>query len=184
MNVPWYHRNRPRPEALPPDREADPSGVEDVWRMLDNALGLVRHAELKAVTILATSGVLGQILMVVLQEPGSAFVTACSGLAGGFCVAAALSSVGVLWPRTSAGGERPSLLHFATVARIRGPVPVIYQQQLAELVRDRDELLAQVAEQIWANSIIARRKYRFANLAVISIITAAVALGCVFVMKI
>jgi cytochrome c-type biogenesis protein CcmH/NrfG len=63
-------------------------------------------------------------------------------------------------------------------------VLAIYQQQLAELVRDRDELLAQVAEQIWANSIIARRKFRLANLAVISIIAAAVALGCVFVMKI
>lgn len=184
MNVPWRPRNSGRPEVLPPDREANPSGVEDVWRMLDHVLGLVRHAELKAVTILATSGLLGQILMVVLQEPHSAVVTVCGGLAGGLAVAAALCSVGVLWPRTSAGGERPNLLHFATVARIRGSVLAIYQQQLAELVRDRDELLAQLAEQIWANSIIARRKFRLANLAMISIIAAAVALGSVFVLKI
>ncbi|WP_328393665.1 Pycsar system effector family protein [Nocardia sp. NBC_00416] len=173
-----------RSNRLPGDRAPDADDLrhaEQAWRILDHVQGLIRHAELKAVATLAAAGVLGQILVVLFRTPLPAVAAGCGVAAGAAAIVAGICSGCVLWPRTSLRGSTPNLLYFGSIASSPGLTAETYRHRLAALTRDPDELLAQVAAQVWTNSRIAHRKFRYANLAVLAVLAAAVATGSTFV---
>ncbi|MGH8882894.1 MAG: Pycsar system effector family protein [Stackebrandtia sp.] len=173
-----------RSNRLPDHRTSDTDEfrhAEQAWRILDYVQGLIRHAELKAVATLAAAGVLGQILVVLFRTPLPAAAAGCGLAAGAAAIVAGICSGCVIWPRTSLRGSTPNLLYFGSSVGASGLTAETYRRRLAALTRDPDELLAQIADQVWTNSRIAHRKFRCANLAVLAVLAAAAATGSAFV---
>lgn len=176
----WIWRSNRSPVRRVPDID-DFRHPEQAWRILGHVQNHIRHAELKAVATLAAAGVLGQILVSLFRTPLPVGAAGCALAAGAAAIVAGVCSGCVIWPRTSVRGSTPNLLYFGAIAGSAGMTAETYRHRLAELTRDPDELLAQVATQVWTNSRIAHRKFRYANFAVLAVLAAAVATGCAFV---
>jgi Family of unknown function (DUF5706) len=155
---------------------------DDAWAALDQLAQWIRFADAKAAVILASSGVLGGLL---LARPASAGhdAAAIRGIVLGVgLVAVALSalfSLRALQPRLRIRRVSPtSLLYFDHVARR-------YAGNAAEYVgaftgASADGALGQdVIGQVWANSVVARRKFRQVTVATwllgLGLVTAGVA---------
>ncbi|MFI6999529.1 Pycsar system effector family protein [Nocardia sp. NPDC050175] len=130
---------------------------------------LIKHAETKAIATLAAAGVLGQILFVVVQPRAGevivvVLVVAC--VSALFVVGSGICAACVLWPRLKSGDAPLNLLYFGGFAADRGITRDRYIRAISELSWRPDDFIEQLAEQVWVNAEVARRKYRFANLAV------------------
>lgn len=147
--------------------------LADAWKALDVALGWVRHAELKAATILGAAGVVGGILYSLLKADSSpsgpftlaAAVCAAATLAAGVCSGLALR------PRLRIRGRAAGQLFWLAS---QGGCCV---HGLADLVSDREGLFAAITQQVRINSFIAYLKYRWSGAAVAAMIGSLGALG-------
>ncbi|MEV5835540.1 Pycsar system effector family protein [Nocardia sp. NPDC052112] len=166
------------------DREV----VENTWRTLELTLAQVKHAETKAITTLATTGVLGQMLFNLVRaeaRTASVAVSVGAGACAVFILSACVASICVLWPRVRSSERSKSLFHFSRAAD-PDLTPDTYMRALTTLSHHPDNIVEQLAAQIMANAGVAQRKYRFANIAVSSLLAAVVVLattGCVFVLQ-
>ncbi|RNH98587.1 Pycsar system effector family protein [Micromonospora aurantiaca (nom. illeg.)] len=155
-----------------------PVNVEVGWQILSIVNDWTKHAEGKAVAVLAASGVLGSLLYTLVKGTGrlpmavvvTALVSASLLLLAGTCAGIALR------PRLRTVGQPTNPLFYDHVARRHRDGPQSYRLVLAALANDSKTLLDAVADQIWATSRTARTKYRWANRALVLLMLATASL--------
>ncbi|WP_155858730.1 Pycsar system effector family protein [Candidatus Blastococcus massiliensis] len=166
---------RPAPEPIPDDVpvEVDPARP---WEVLSLVNEWVRHAEAKAGTILAAAGVVAGVLYSLLdkqsQPPWTLTVPAAA--CGLLAALAGFMSIIALWPQLRAREAPTSLLYFDHIARAYN-TPEAYGRALRGLVTSGETELQQVAQQVWVNATVARRKYLWAGRALVLLIASIVA---------
>lgn len=143
------------------------AGSDSAWRILDTIRDWIKHAETKAATTLAAAGVVAGVLYSLVTGGGdrSAWFASAAVMSAVCTVAAGLTAGLVLWPRQRlAVGTMPaSLLFYDHIGRAYSASHSDYRDRLSELLRDEDALVAAVVDQIWANALVARRKFRWAG---------------------
>jgi hypothetical protein len=137
---------------------------DDAWLALGEINHSIRFADAKASVLLAVGGVVGGI---GLSQPltTTGHVTTVQGACWSIAlVAVALSSVlslRALLPRLRVGGRRSeSLLYFDHVARRFGRREEAFVAAFAQVAEDPQAMRREVTGQIWANSLVAHRKFR------------------------
>ncbi len=140
--------------------------TEDGWKTLTIANDWIKVADTKAGVVITAGGVLAGLVLAALppHEAWSRWpwrVALLLTSLGLVCVAIVLA-LRVFTPRLSATASNEatgSLLHFDAVAR-RYPNPDDYVTASLDLLSDRERLARALAEQTWAVSVVAHRKYR------------------------
>lgn len=162
-------------------------GTEDAWRILDTVRDWTKHAEAKAATTLAASGVLAGVLysLVTGAHTGSPWFAAAALLAAVCAVAAGLTAGLVLWPRQRISDPTlpTSLLYYDHIGRAYAGSHAAYRARLHALLRDEEALETAVAEQIWAGALVARRKYYWVGRSIGLLLVALTALAVAAVLS-
>lgn len=175
-----HAEGEPQQEPIP-----DP---DQAWKALGLVNDWIRHAETKTAAILAATGVTAGLLYNIVsrwEEPCECailmqvFAGFALLLAGAFCAAGLL-------PRRKVRGapEDPSnLLFYSHITRRYGSDGPEYQEVLATLTSNRHEMTNHVAQQIWANSSVADRKFTFANRALMALLAGWALIGAIALLK-
>ena len=138
--------------------------LDDSWKHLQQVNDMVRYADAKAGFVLTLNGVLVGLIAVRIQTGG--FFRAHPGPAAALLLAMALLTVSVVldiaavMPRLSPAGKRSSLLHFDHIGERFAGRQTDYVDEFAGLFGDSARLQREIAAQVWANSMVARRKYQ------------------------
>lgn len=138
--------------------------LDDSWKQLQQVNEIVRYADAKAGLILTLNGVLVGLVAVRLQSGG--FLADHPVPGGALVIAVALLTISVgfdiaaVMPRLFAPGQQTSLLHFDHVAVAYAGRVGDYIEDFVTLAHDPEQLQRQIAAQVWANSVVARRKHR------------------------
>jgi hypothetical protein len=171
-------RSRRHSDAAPVTAVPVPANAEAGWRILSIVNDWTKHAEGKAVAVLASSGVLGSLLYTLVKGadrlPTAVVVTALVS-ASLLLLTATCASI-ALRPRLRTAGQPTNPLFYDHVARRHRDGPQSYRLVLAALANDSKALLDAVADQIWATSRTARAKYRWANRALVLLMPAIASL--------
>ena len=169
-----------RKSPIPPT-----SNPEHAWKALGLVVDWIRVADAKAAGTLAAAGVSGGVLFNLVKDvrhPGVLLVIAAS-LCGTAVIFTGFCCTLVLWPRLGKRGNPTSLLYFDHVARGH-PVHDTYVEQLLKLTTDLDALGSEIAQQSWANSQVARRKYYWGGWAIRSLIMALAILAATAIARV
>jgi hypothetical protein len=159
--------NEPAPVTADGGRSGEAS--DPAWFALDQVTHWIRFADTKASVLLATSGVIGGILLSRPAAAGGDLASVRAGLWGVALAAvalSALSALSALVPRLRSNRTgTPSLLYFGDVAQRfrRRPTEFVATFRLA--MADPERIRREVVEQIWTNSLVARRKFRHVSAA-------------------
>ncbi len=176
----WICRqSRPCPvEELPPASQRD-----QAWKALSLVNDWIRHAEAKVAATLAVTGATGTLLFNRVhpqQDPSRTLKVAAVVSAAALLVAGVFSALALL-PRLRAKPwqqEEPSnLLFFRHIARKYKTDFPAYGDVLATLTANADALTREIAHQVQSNALVAHRKYRWANLAVVTLAIGLAALA-------
>jgi preprotein translocase subunit SecY len=143
--------------------------VSTLWRALDLVQGSIQFADAKAATILLIDGAVATVATGRLVDAHS-YLQGNYVLIGAVIVGAtmwllsAYNAVQCLRPRI--GGEDPiSLIYFSHIVR-RFPRDFReYQRAAQNELATSDQVVSQLAQQVWANAHIAQRKHSNARLA-------------------
>lgn len=158
-----------------------PLGVDDAWKTLLLVIDWIKHAEAKAGLTLSASGVLGGVLYTFVtrqREPEPVFSIAAI-LCTIFVVGAAASAGMVLRPILRSRADSGSVLFFMHIAQdFRAPGGA-FVSSFESLVANPPALVSALAAQIWENSLIARRKYRWNSISTHSLLLALVMIAVV-----
>lgn len=137
--------------------------TEDGWKTLTIANDWIKVADTKAGVVLTAGGVLAGLVLNALPAQHawsrSPWHVALLLTSLGFVCVAIVLALRVFVPRLAARGSEGELLHFDTVAR-RFPRCEDYVAESRRLLADEDRLASALAEQTWAVSVVAHRKYR------------------------
>jgi hypothetical protein len=152
---------------------------DQAWHTLGMVTSFVAHAESKAAVTLTGAGVGGGVLFSLAQsvrapQAAAVVVAALAGL--GFFAAGIFSGIS-LWTRSAPPRTPDSLIYFDHISRMHRHSPHGYAAKLRGLTRDQSALTEQIAAQIWANSFVARRKFRWANYGLGSLLAALLLLA-------
>jgi hypothetical protein len=171
----------PPPDSAAPDGEDPAVEAAEAWKAVGLVNDWVRHAETKAATTLAASGVIGGVLynLVKAQTDIGLTLTIAAPLSAALAVAAAVCAVVALWPRLRSREAPTNALYFDHIARRHPKSAAGYIRELKEMIADPDVLLDHLGQQVWANARVARRKYRWAGWALVALMGAALALAVV-----
>ncbi len=93
-----------------------------------------------------------------------------------FVIVAALFAAASLWTRLRSREQPTSPLYFNHIARPHADVST-YHDTFRLLTADKNQIIRDVAAQVWANAHVAHKKYRWAGLAIAAVIGALVCLG-------
>ncbi|MEU1715349.1 Pycsar system effector family protein [Nocardiopsis dassonvillei] len=156
-----FKKDEPEQEVAP---TADP---EQAWKTLALVNEWLRHAETKLGFVLAATGVSGGVLFNLVKDQQNTslvfniFATICCLSA----VAAGTFAIVGLYPKTSIDKSNPGSnpLFFGDIARIYEKNGAGYVVRLQSTIKDSVEIVDLIGHQIHANSVIARRKYRWAD---------------------
>ena len=177
----------PKPGAAegmnPPVPSDAPADAAEAWRAVGLVNDWVRHADSKSAAVLGAAGVTGGVLYNLVKSqtsPGWLISIAAGVCAVGVLIAGATAIV-ALWPRLRARGTATSSLYFDHIARRHPTNYSSYAHELAALVASPVDLLDQLAQQIWSNALVAKRKYFWAGLGLISLVVSLVGLAFVAV---
>jgi hypothetical protein len=138
--------------------------LDDSWKQLQQVNEIVRYADAKAGLILTLNGVLVGLVVVRLQSGG--FFADHPVPAGAMAIAVALLTISVgfdiaaVMPRLFAPGQQSSLLHFDHVAVAYAGRVGDFIDDFVSLSHDPEQLQREIAAQVWAKSVVARRKHR------------------------
>lgn len=155
---------------------------DHAWKALGLVVDWIKHAEGKAGGALAAAGVTGGVLYNLVKnqtEPGAWLSTASvlcalAALAAGACAALALV------PRLGSRADVPeSPLYYKHIAGKHPSKPHTYFQDLHRLTASPEDLVREIAEQVWANSHVALRKYKWASRAIVVLVGALAMLAWV-----
>lgn len=157
----------PRQPTSPPD-------PEQAWKALGLVIDWVKHAEAKAGATLAATGLTGGVLyrlMSIHEDPG-VWVEIFAGLCAVLTVCAGMFAAIALWPRLRSKEDPTSVLFFNHIARKHRDSLTTYVQTLITLTTDHDSLVKELAQQIWANSLVATAKYKWGSRAIACLLLA------------
>jgi hypothetical protein len=161
--------------------------VEDAWRVLGIVNEWVRHAEAKAGLCLAGAGFVGGALFQLVSDSDrrddrlvQALAATCALWVCAACLFAGLS----LWPRLRDRATPASAIYFDHIARQHPRDGRAYVERLRTSLAEPDRVMTEVATQIWANARVARRKFRWAGLALLTMLLALATLGATAVIVI
>ncbi|MCC3765267.1 DUF5706 domain-containing protein [Glycomyces sp. TRM65418] len=162
---------------------AVPPEPDQAWKILLLVNDWVRHAETKLAATLAAAGISGGVLFNLVtdqHETSLAFnlaaVICCTAviLAG---VSAIVGLYPVLAVRRRGPDDTASLIYFHDIEhRYRNDYPA-FRTALHTLTTDADLLTDHLSRQIHANAAVADRKFRWANLAIRTLLIDLLALG-------
>ena len=139
--------------------------LDDSWKELQQINEIVRYADAKAGLVLTLNGVLIGLIAVRVQSDG--FFGDHPVPAVALMVAIGCLTLSVAWdiatvmPRVSAAGQQSSLLHFEYIGERFASNQAGYVDEFAQLTRDEDRMQREIGAQVWANSVVARRKYAY-----------------------
>ncbi|MEU6072731.1 Pycsar system effector family protein [Micromonospora sp. NPDC047074] len=162
-----------------PRGETGVTGTDDAWKALAMVTDLIKHVETKTSVTLAATGVTAGILFNLVKEGdvrtplvlAPAIVCAVGAIASGvFCGMA-------LWPRLTKGGKPTGTLFFGHIAQSYEGGPGEFQHAARALLQDREKLLNELSSQIWASAHVARMKYRWNRLALVSLLLSIASLA-------
>ncbi|WP_431917804.1 Pycsar system effector family protein [Nonomuraea jabiensis] len=164
--------------AAPPAVPA-PSGTDDMWKALSLIIDLVKHAETKAGLTLAGAGATGGIVYTLIRSVPlmSVALSTAAGISALLALGAAVLAGLALIPRRRTGAEPVNLLYYQHVAGAYSGRSDTYAEELAALVRNPEALASAIAQQVWANALVARKKYHWAGLALNALLGALAALA-------
>ncbi|MEV0168101.1 Pycsar system effector family protein [Nonomuraea fuscirosea] len=155
------------------------SGAEDGWKALALIVDLIKHAETKAGLALAAAGATGGVVYTLIRTtPEISVVLGLSAGVSTVLVLTAATFAGLaLVPRRRSGPDSINLLYYLHVAADYGGRADTYADEFAALVRNPDALVAAIAQQVWSNALVAKRKYRWAGLALNALLGALAVLA-------
>ena len=135
---------------------------DDAWKAFEQVILWVRYADAKATTLLAANGVLGGILLSRPLSAGDAKLARNVLLTVGLCAAAlsALLSVRAMVPRLLRRAPQTSMLYFDHIASRDGNDRDGYLAVFQATNNDPELMIREIVGQIWANSLVAKRKFR------------------------
>ncbi len=167
-----------------PDPATPPvTASEQAWKILQLINEWVRHAETKLAATLAAAGISGGVLFSLIQnrQETSGYFSAAAIIC---CAAAILSGASamvglypVLGIRVPDRDGEADLMFFGDIKRFHRHDAHGYLEALRALTSTPDELVRHLGRQIHANSVIAGRKFRWANLAIRALLIDLLALG-------
>jgi peptidoglycan/LPS O-acetylase OafA/YrhL len=168
------------PDEAPDDVfNGDP---DHAWKALGLVMDWIKHAETKAGATLAAAGVSGGVLYNLVKDQTSPgwWLSIAAVLCGVFVLAAGGCAALAFLPRLGGRAEEPnSLIYFKHIAHRHPTKPHTYFDDLHRLTASAEQLVREVAEQVWANSQVANRKYTWASRAVVCLVIAVAALAWV-----
>lgn len=137
--------------------------LENLWKTLDTINAWIRFADTKAGGVLALVGIIASIMLSVLAKEGSNissqypmfFLLIVLGILSG--CGAIFFAILCLIPTLNVG-ESTALIYFIHIAQ-KFETPTSYRQAIDKGFTD-EQILSQIADQIWANSKVAWKKYR------------------------
>ncbi|GGQ44534.1 Pycsar system effector family protein [Couchioplanes azureus] len=137
--------------------------LDDSWKLLQQVNEIVRYADAKAGLVLTLNSVLIGLVAVRVQSDGffadHPVPAAALLLAAAFLVLSIAFDIAAIMPRLSTPGESPSLLHFHHIGGRYGGERAEYVEDFEKLVGDPPRLQREIGAQVWANSMVARRKH-------------------------
>jgi hypothetical protein len=172
----WSHQ---QPASAHEMLKSQPPSADNAWNALMLVIGWIKHAETKAAATLGASGVIGGVLYTLVRNestPSLGFGIAASVCAI-FMFGAGASAGMALRPRLRSPEESTNLLYYDHIVRMYCTRIDAYTTSLIALLLDHRSLIAAIADQVWANAHVARQKYRWGSLGVISLLLALTALA-------
>ena len=153
--------------------------TDDAWKTLSLVNDWIKHGETKAAATLAAAGVSGTVLFNILKsETHHSVLTVVFTAACGTFIAITGTLAGIaLWPRLKATEDPTSTLYFNHIARRHRNGHGEYAKALRDLIQDKERLVGEISEQVWANAHVATKKYRWGSLALISLFIGIALLG-------
>ncbi|WP_117212098.1 Pycsar system effector family protein [Allorhizocola rhizosphaerae] len=151
--------------------------ADSPWKVLTLVNEWIRHAEAKAAAVLAGAGVAGALVYQLVRDEAARSVpfTVIAVLASALVVCSGLAASVALWPRLAQPGRPASLIYFQHIAHGHHTAEDYSGALESELASDG--LFAEVAEQIFSNARVAREKFRWTRLALMSLLPAIVLIG-------
>ncbi|GAB7072128.1 hypothetical protein H7J06_31465 [Mycobacterium hodleri] len=162
--------------------EIDPTvDAAEAWKAVGLVNDWVKHAETKAAATLAAAGVVGGVLynLVKSQTTFDCLMRLAAPLCGLLVLIAGGCAITALWPRLARGEAPTSALYFDHIARKHPHSSGPYIEELRALLLAPDDLLSQLAQQVWANARVARRKFQAVGWGLVSLFAAGAALALV-----
>lgn len=175
----WSHRQPAAPETSASQPEPEPPNADNAWNALTLVIGWIKHAETKAAATLGASGIIGGILYTLVKnerDPSLGFGISAAVCAV-FMFVAGISAGMALRPRLRSPEEPTNLLYYDHIARMYRTRIDAYTDSLIALLLDHRSLVAAIAGQVWANAHVARQKYRWGSLGIISFLLALATLA-------
>jgi hypothetical protein len=138
--------------------------TDNAWSTFQEINGWIRQADTKAATVLAAGGVLGGLLVSTPPTRVDGLLgtvrIACYVLAVVVIVLSLLVSLQALLPRLRVPRNPMSVLYFDHIAAGFPEDPGGFQDAFLDLAEDAETMNRALAAQIWANSLVAQRKFR------------------------
>ena len=149
-------------------------GNDELWLQLENVSGWIRHGDAKLATLIAFVGVAGGGLYVTADSSGPWWHLIAVAASGSFLVGSgALAFLGFLPRRRYRRGVSADRVFYrAIAASYEGP-----RHYAADLLSSAEHLPENLAHQIYANSVVADRKFVFATWSTITLLAALVCLA-------
>ncbi|MGY0234280.1 Pycsar system effector family protein [Longispora urticae] len=136
--------------------------LERSWASLQQVIESQKFADTKAGAILAADGLLGGFVLAAMLPPNSLSASPVRFVLLSGTLAVVLASIGyclrTLIPRIE-GGVPDSLLYFRHVARAFRYDQHGFTRRYRELMSDPELIGAEIAQQFWANCLIAQQKF-------------------------
>jgi hypothetical protein len=184
---PKVHKPRKAPSEVGSDAASAPGAGEEVpfagnpefaWKALLLVVDWIKQAEIKAGGSLAAAGVLGGLLynLVKSQSQPGVWLAGLAVVATGLICLTAVFGALVFWPRLRHRDEPKSPLFFHHIAR-KHSGPTSYVQELSLLTGRAEDLVAEIAEQVYWNSMVAHRKYTWASWAIRALLLALISMA-------
>ncbi len=137
--------------------------LESLWKTYDTINNWIRFSDTKAVAIIAIFGVIISFLSSNITDVKYFILTAGQGILliigiGVICASLSMSfCIRCLTPRLKVKVPS-SLIFFAHVAK-NFENPDDYEKSVKETFKDEEQMITQIANQVWANSKVAQQKY-------------------------
>jgi Pycsar effector protein len=151
--------------------------LDDAWKMLALVTDWIRHAEAKAAAALAAAGVSGGTLYGLVRGTRhiSMWFAFGAGTSAVLLFVTGIFAAMALWPRLNLAKGKNNVIYFYDISREHRTHPGSYVARLRALTPD--DLIDELAAQVWANSRVASLKYRWAGVAIASLLPALLALA-------
>lgn len=140
----------------------DQVAIDTIWQVHALVVEWVKHSDAKAGVVLAADAMIVAAAAAVVVDQHS-FITGHRIIYVAFslsvlcAITSAMSAAACIVPRLKNTASN-SLLYFRHIAEGYNNAHS-YQHAVCEKLKDKKEVLSQICHQVWANSVVARRKY-------------------------